>query len=172
VTTKTAGIIVAVENFTGNPYDGDTLQAILELYQKLHRCDPKLVIADRGYRGRKQIGKTQVLTPTKPRPSDTPYQKRKLRQAFRRRTAIEPRIGHLRSRFRLHRNWLKGAHGDRINLFLSAAAWNIKKWMNAVAKAASAVIWAVLSWLLEVHRSVWPPDQTNWGKTVRGIALW
>lgn len=33
-TTKTAGIIVALENFTDNPYDGDTLQATLALYQK------------------------------------------------------------------------------------------------------------------------------------------
>ncbi len=163
-TTKTAGIIVAVENFTGNPYDGDTLQATLELYQKLHHCDPKLVIADRGYRGRKQIGNIQVLTPTKPRPSDTPYQKRKLRQVFRRRTAIEPRIGHLKSRFRLHRNWLKSVHGDRINLFLSAAAWNIKKWINAVAKAALAGIWAVLSWLVEVLGPVWEPAQISWAR--------
>jgi IS5 family transposase len=148
-TTKTAGIIVAVENFTGNPYDGDTLAPTLEVYKALHGCEPKLVIADRGYRGRKQINNTRILTPTTPRGSDTPYHKRKMRQQFRRRTAIEPRIGHLKSRFRLNRNWLKGAFGDRMNLFLSAAAWNIKKWMNSVARASFNRIWVWVRRLVE-----------------------
>lgn len=140
-TTKTAGIIVAVENFQGNPYDGDTLKATLDLYKELHQCEPKLLIADRGYRGRKKIGATSILTPGKPRKSDSYYKKRQIRNQFRRRTAIEPRIGHLKSRFGLNRNWLKGAHGDRINLFLAAAAWNFKKWMGRTCRAS---FWSVL----------------------------
>ncbi|MCL4109800.1 UNVERIFIED_CONTAM: hypothetical protein GTU68_052059 [Idotea baltica] len=141
-TTKTAGIIVAVENFQGNPYDGDTLKATLDIYRELHQREPKLLIADRGYRGRSQIGQTTILTPTKSKKSDSYYKKRQIRYQFRRRTAIEPLIGHLKSRFRLNRSWLKGTHGDRINLFLAAAAWNFKKWMSRNRLAS------IISWIL------------------------
>ena len=44
-----------------------------------------------------------------------------------------PVIGHLKNDFRLARNYLKGTVGDAINLFLAAAAFNCRKWMNAVA---------------------------------------
>jgi hypothetical protein len=56
---------------------------------------------------------------------DTRYQKDKKRKQCRRRAAIEPIIGHLKSDYRMTRNYLKGAVGDRINL-LMAAAWNLK----------------------------------------------
>lgn len=49
---------------------------------------------------------------------------------FRRRTAIEPIIGHMKSDHRMQRNYLKGFIGDEINLLLAAAAFNLKKWMN------------------------------------------
>ena len=49
----------------------------------------------------------------------------------RRRAAIEPIIGHLKSDFRLSRNFLKGIKGDEINLLMAAAAWNLKKWLVA-----------------------------------------
>ena len=150
-TTKTAGIIVAVENFQGNPYDGDTLKATLDIYKDLHKCEPKLLIADRGYRGRRQIGKTTILTPTKSKQSDSYYKKRQIRYQFRRRTAIEPLIGHLKSRFRLNRNWLKGTQGDRINLFLAAAAWNFKKWMRRNG-SASLLTWILLQFVQGLRR--------------------
>ena len=53
-----------------------------------------------------------------------------MRQRFRRRCAIEPVIGHLKSDYRLARNYLKGFAGDTLNLLLAAAAWNFKKWLN------------------------------------------
>lgn len=46
--------------------------------------------------------------------------------------AIEPIIGHLKSDFRLAKNYLKGAIGDHINLLLAAAAWNLNKWLLAI----------------------------------------
>ena len=52
------------------------------------------------------------------------------RQKFRRRAAIEPIIGHLKSDHRMARNFLKGFKGDEINLLLAATAFNLKKWMN------------------------------------------
>ena len=47
----------------------------------------------------------------------------------RRRAAIEPLIGHLKSDFRLSRNYLKGKVGDAINLMMAGCAWNLRKWI-------------------------------------------
>ena len=40
--------------------------------------------------------------------------------AFRRRAAVEPVIGHLKSDYRLLRNYLKGVEGDMINTIMAA----------------------------------------------------
>ena len=52
------------------------------------------------------------------------------RQKFRRRAAIEPVIGHLKSDHRMARNFLKGFRGDEVNLLMAASAFNLKKWMR------------------------------------------
>jgi IS5 family transposase len=46
---------------------------------------------------------------------------------MKRRAAIEPIIGHMKSEHRLERNRLKGTLGDRVNAILSAAAMNFTK---------------------------------------------
>jgi IS5 family transposase len=48
----------------------------------------------------------------------------------KRRAAIEPIIGHLKSDFRLSRNLLKGQVGDEINVLMAASAWNLRKWLD------------------------------------------
>jgi IS5 family transposase len=84
---------------------------------------------DRGYRGVTKVLGTNIITP-KVKASDTAYQKQKLRKGFRRRAAIEPRIGHLKTDHRLSRNFYKGLFGDNINVMLAAAAMNFKRMMN------------------------------------------
>lgn len=128
--TKTSGIIVGALSFDKNTYDGHTLPDALDQVETLTGQRPAVAIADRGYRGKKRVGNTEVLTPQPPRKTDTEYQKRKARKRFRRRAAIEPVIGHLKSDHRLKRNYLKGLVGDAINLMLAAAAFNLKKWMR------------------------------------------
>jgi IS5 family transposase len=80
------------------------------------------------------------MTPGVPKKSASPYQKRKARARFRRRAAIEPRIGHLKSDFRLGRNFLKGQQGDSINLLLAATAANLSLWMRRVLSALLKII--------------------------------
>jgi IS5 family transposase len=46
---------------------------------------------------------------------------------MKRRAAVEPTIGHLKSDYRLERNRLKGTLGDKLNALFSAAAMNFKK---------------------------------------------
>lgn len=46
---------------------------------------------------------------------------------MKRRAAVEPIIGHLKSDYRLNRNYLKGKAGDAANVTLAAAAYNMAK---------------------------------------------
>ena len=91
----------------------------------------RTAVCDRGYRGSKTVGNTQIILPGPPLKRDSRYQRDQKRKRCRRRAAIEPVIGHLKTDFRLARNFLKGTAGDLINALLAATAWNLKLWLRA-----------------------------------------
>ena len=68
-----------------------------------------------------------------------------IRRELRRRNAIEPVIGHLKSDGLVERNRLLGAHGDAINAILAAAGHNLRL-LVAWLRAFCALLWAAL-WL-------------------------
>tara|TARA_B100000508_G_scaffold136287_1_gene129120 strand:- start:424 stop:1752 length:1329 start_codon:yes stop_codon:yes gene_type:complete len=125
-----SGVLVGALGFR-NEFDGHTLEPALEQTKRLVGKAPKKAVVDRGYRGQKHIGETQILLP-KPfnNKTQTTYQQNKLKQAHRKRAAIEPVIGHLKTDHRLGRNYYKGIEGDNINIMLAAAAFNFKRMMN------------------------------------------
>ena len=125
-----SGLIVGALAFHGNPYDGHTLPAHLEQVRRLTGHTPKEALADRGYRGKKRVGVTEISIPSSGTPGQSYYQKRKARKKFCRRAGIEPVIGHLESDHRMIRNYLKGTLGDAINTMMAAAAFNMRHWMN------------------------------------------
>jgi len=84
---------------------------------------------DRGFRGRTQYGRAELHI-LKPEPTTSAYTRRKARKRFRRRAAIETHIGHLKSDFRLGRNFLRGVQGDAMNLLLAATAANLSLWLR------------------------------------------
>jgi IS5 family transposase len=132
--TEESGIIVGAFNMEENQYDGKTLPRVLDdVRQRLGRC-PSTVIVDQGYRGRKKIDETEIVSADKLRKELTRYEKRKTKKQLRRRAAIEPVIGHLKSDFRLARNYLKGVIGDQMNVLLAATAFNLKKWLNRISQ--------------------------------------
>ena len=51
---------------------------------------------------------------------------------MKRRAAVEPTIGHLKSHYRLDQNRLKGTLGDALNVLFSAAAFNFSKLLRFV----------------------------------------
>ncbi len=122
--TQNTGVIVGAKSFR-NQYDGHILASALEQVERLVGKTPKTATVDRGYKGNSIIGTTQILIP---KPFNTKklnaYQQRKHRKHFKRRAAIEPIIGHLKTDNRLSRNYYKGIIGDNINVLLSAAAFN------------------------------------------------
>ena len=111
-------------------YDGHTLPEALRQSEELVGRRATVAICDRGYRGKTIIDGTKIEIPGNPRKRAGAYEKRKARNRFRKRAGIEPVIGHLKSDFRLLRNYLKGSVGDAINLMLAAAAYNFKKLMR------------------------------------------
>lgn len=146
VMTKTNCIIVGVKSYSHNDYDGDTLKEVLPVVERVRGKVPETAFCDRGFRGRKRVGATSIVLPETPLPAATEHAKRKARKNFGRRSAIEPVISHLKHDFRLTRNYLKGTVGDSLNLLLAAAAFNCRKWMNAVAEGLLFVLfilWAM-----------------------------
>ena len=123
------GVIVDAMGFR-NEYDGHTLPPVLEQIKKLTGKYPKVAKVDRGYKGKKRIGETEILMPSPPKKSDSYYKRKKTSNAHKKRAAIEPIIGHLKSDHRLNRNFYKGVVGDNINIMLAAAAFNFKRMMN------------------------------------------
>jgi IS5 family transposase len=133
VVTKDSGIIVGAVSHPTNIHDSKTLIDVISQSTELRGVCPEVAICDRGYRGKSNVGETKVLIPKPPGKKATAYQRQKTRLRFRRRAGIEPIIGHLKSDFRLARNFLKGSVGDSINLMLAAAAFNFKKWMRGLS---------------------------------------
>ena len=127
VVTKNSGIIVGAVNFSKNDYDGHTLPEALKQTKELVGKRPDVAICDRGYKGNKFIDGTQIVIPKNPGKKASAYERQKARKRFRRRAGIEPIIGHLKSDFKLMRNYLKGSVGDSINLMLAAMAFNLRK---------------------------------------------
>ena len=150
VMTKTHCIIVGAKSFR-NEYDGDTLKGVLEQIAAVRGHAPETAFCDRGFRGRKKVNGTAVVLPESPSPKATEHFKRKARTNFGRRSAIEPVIGHLKSDFRMARNYLKGTVGDAINLLLAAAAFNCRKWMKAVAEGLLIVLFALYAAMTRKH---------------------
>jgi len=127
--TAKSNIIVGVVSHEKNIHDSHTLPDILNHIHASRKKKAKQATCDRGYRGKSHVEGTDIILPKPPLKRDNRYQRDKKRKQCRRRAAIEPIIGHLKSDFRLSRNYLKGIIGDEINLLMAATAWNLKKWL-------------------------------------------
>jgi len=130
--TAKTNIIVGVVSHESNIHDNHTLPEVLSHIESSRGKEVRHAVCDRGYRGKKQFGNTDIILPVPPLKKDNRYQRDKKRNRCRRRAAIEPIIGHLKTDFRLTRNFLKGIAGDSINLLMAACAWNMAKWMRQV----------------------------------------
>ena len=132
VLTKTTKIVVGAIAFENNPYDGHTLDEHLNQTEYLTESRPKTGIVDRGYRGKKKINGTEIISPSVPKKETTQYEKRKARKRFRARAGIEPVIGHIKHDHRMLRNYLKGVIGDQLNTILAGTGFNLKKMLNRI----------------------------------------
>ena len=132
VSTAKDGIILAAVHHDKPIHDNHSLPEVLERAMLVRNKPIKAAVCDRGYRGKRQFGDTTIILPGAPLKRDNRYQRDKKRKRCRRRAAIEPLIGHLKSDHRLGRCYLKGQLGDAINLLMAACAWNLKKWLALI----------------------------------------
>lgn len=126
VTTARKNWIVGVDALHGNPYDGHTLNTSIDQVERLSGQRPQQAFVDQGYKGKNNYpddveimvaGRKKKAAPT-------------LAKYFKRRSAIEPIIGHIKTDHRMGRNFLLGKIGDRVNALLSGCAFNLRKIMN------------------------------------------
>lgn len=127
-TTVNKNLIVGAKSFADNIFDGRTVKDSLEQIAKCSGSPPNAAYVDRGYRGHtgNQLG-TIVYHQAQKR-GITP----RIKRLLKRRSRIEPVIGHVKSDHRLGRNFLLGTDGDEINALLAAAAFNLKKLLGAI----------------------------------------
>jgi IS5 family transposase len=114
----------------GNPYDGHTLATVIPDMEAIVGNTIQRAFVDKGYRGHNAppdykfrifiAGQKRRVTP-------------KIKRQMRRRSAVEPVIGHLKSEHRMGRNYLWHRQGDAINAVLAAAGYNFSlllRWLK------------------------------------------
>jgi transposase, IS5 family len=121
-TTSRSNFIVGIQSLDRNQYDGHSLGSALAQVKRLTNQSPAKVFVDRGYRGHDAQESTVFICGSR-RASVT----RTLKRDLKRRSAIEPVIGHLKSDGSLSRNHYKGRLGDKINAIMSGACHNLRK---------------------------------------------
>jgi IS5 family transposase len=128
VTTSRDNWVVGIEALHNNPFDGHTLKGALKQVSRLVGWKPQNAYCDKGYQGNpKQIGDTAIHLASRRKSSMKPSEWR----WFRRRSAIEPVIGHMKGDHRMDRNYLKGTDGDKMNAILAACGFNLRKLLRA-----------------------------------------
>ncbi len=140
---KGGQFILHAKALPGNPYDGHTLKDVLEETEALTGREIERAYVDKGYRGH---------TAPKPYRVFKSGQKRgvhgQIRRELRRRSAIEPVIGHCKADGHLGRNFLHGRLGDRINAVMSAVGYNLRlilKWLRKLLRQIIAAIAAAIT---------------------------
>ena len=139
------GLMVGARTFPGNPYDGHILSAVLEQATNLMQdlgVKLKHVVADLGFRGVDADNPDKQIIHRGKFKSLSAQQKAWLR----RRQAVEPAIGHLKSDNRMDRCWLQGSLGDALHTLGCAAGYNLRWLLRAIARLGIRAVFLRLMW--------------------------
>jgi IS5 family transposase len=116
------------------------LRAVIEDTQRLTGREIERAYVDKGYRGHDA---------PKPRSIFVSGQKRGvvgvIKRELRRRSAIEPVIGHMKAEGHLGRCYLKGRAGDAANAILSAVGYNLRRVLAWLRILLRKIVQALLS---------------------------
>jgi IS5 family transposase len=148
---KVGMFILHADALHGNPFDRYTLDEALKQTAVLTGIIPKRAHVDRGYRGHKQnmhtpdpTSELRMRPPWRVFISGQKALKPSLKAELKRRSAIEPVIGHMKADHRMGKNHLKGRSGDRFNIKMAAIGFNFRrilKWLEALV-----LWWIVWMW--------------------------
>src|SRR5436190_6289516 len=130
--------VTHVKALPGNPYDGHTLATVIPDIEAIAGNTITRILADKGYRGHNAPPdyKFRVFLSGQKR-GVTPQIKRELR----RRSAVEPVIGHLKAEHRMGRNYLWFRQGDAANAVLAAAGYNFRR----LIRWLRILLWQILA---------------------------
>jgi len=140
---KGGQFVLHAKALPGAPYDGHTLEDVLAETAALTGRDIERAFVDKGYRGHDAPNPRRVFISGQKRGVHG-----QIKRELRRRSAIEPVIGHLKSDGSLGRNFLKGRHGDRANPVLAAAGHNLRlvlRWLRILLRLLSPAFSATLA---------------------------
>jgi transposase, IS5 family len=145
---KGGQFLVHAKALPGNPYDGHTLATVIPDIEAQTGAQLDKIVVDAGYRGHNApkdksfkvyvAGMKRGLT-------------KQIKRFFKRRSAVEPCIGHTKIEHRMGRNFLAHSTGDAINAVLAAVGYNFSLLLNwfrllfVLILAAIATIVAALS---------------------------
>ncbi len=120
--------VLHAKAFHGRPYDGHTLDTVIAETQALTGVEIKRAYVDKGYLGHDAPKPLRVYRSSQKRGVHG-----QIKKELRRKAAIEPVIGHLKSEGHLDRNYLKGRLGDQANAVLTATGHNLRlvlRWLR------------------------------------------
>jgi len=141
---KGGQFILHAKALPGNPYDGHTLKDVIEETEALTGREIERAYVDKGYRGHDAPKPYRVFKSGQKRGVHG-----QIKKELRRRSAIEPVIGHCKTDGHLGRNFLKGRLGDQINALMSAVGYNMRlilKWLRKLLrKIIAAILVAITS---------------------------
>ena len=142
---KGGQFVTHVKALPGNPYDGHTLATVIPDMESLVGNTIERVLTDKGYRGHNAPPdyKFRVFISGQKR-RVTPSIKRELR----RRSAVEPVIGHLKAEHRMGRNYLWFRRGDAANAVLAAAGYNFRRLIRWLRTLLHQILTALFPGLL------------------------
>ena len=140
--SKGGQFVTHVQALPGNPYDGHTLAEVIPAIEQLIGNTIERLHTDAGYRGHNAPPeyKFKIYT-AKQKRRVTPQIKREMK----RRSAVEPVIGHLKDEHRMGRNYLAHRHGDFNNAVLAAVGYNFRrliKWLKILLRLFLAMLFA------------------------------
>jgi transposase, IS5 family len=139
-TTARENWVVGALALNGNPYDGHTLRRALAQVQRLTGRLPEQATCDLGYRGHKYDGPCHVEIVNRYRKAVAGS----MRVWHRRRSAIEPVIGHMKADCRMERNRLKGVLGDQLNVLFAGCGMNFRKILRKLRLLFLRWLWAAV----------------------------
>ena len=139
-TTNRSNWIVTASLMKGNPYDGHTLSETLDTVERVTGVAVTDAYVDKGYRGHGYTGGAEVHIAGQSNKNAT----RAERKRRRRRSAIEPKIGRLKSDHRMDRCFLARLAGDAINAVLAAAGSNLRKLLGLLRGGRRRLFFALI----------------------------
>jgi len=166
------GLMLGARTFPGNPYDGHILSAVLEQATNLTQdvgLKIKHIVVDLGFRGVDASNPDKEIIHRGKFKSLSKQQKGWLK----RRPAVEPAIGHLKSDHRMDRCWLQGALGDALHSISCAAGYNLRWLLRAIARLGiGAVFLRLLQAALLQQRATGRSYRTIGRSRLASMANW